>query len=365
MPNELFTRSIEIIKANQAPNGAYLASPNFDEYRYCWFRDGTYIAYAMDLVGEHGSASRFYDWAANTIAGRAAQVERAVVAAAQGKMPAPADILHTRYTLDGGTAASDWPNFQLDGFGTLLWGISRHMTLAGRSLDDVSSVWRDAIVLLVRYLSALWSMPCYDCWEEFSDKVHTSTLAALYGGLQAAAQMLATGTDGGESSTASQTATLIRRFVLDNCVTEGSLCKFEGSSLVDGSLLSVATPYRLLAPDDPLMVATVERIETELRRESGGVHRYLEDSYYGGGEWVLLTAYLGWYYIECGDMARAEALLGWIEEWANEKGELSEQAPCHLNYPEMLPVWEERWGPIATPLLWSHASYLTLVAHLR
>ena len=382
MTNDLFTRSIEIIKANQTQSGAYLASPNFAVYHYCWFRDGAYIAYAMDLAGEHGSSMRFYDWAATAIAERADRVERAVASAARGELPAPDDILHTRYTAEGVAADSDWPNFQLDGFGTLLWGISRHLSLTGRSLGDVPGTWREAVLLLVRYLGALWSMPCYDCWEEFGDKVHTSTLAALYGGLQAAAQMLGTAHEepahnpksgyplGSRSPkldalAASEAASLIRRFVLDKCVSGGSLCKFIGSDAVDASLLHVATPYGLLSPQDPVMKRTVERIEADLRREGGGVHRYMEDSYYGGGEWVLLTAYLGWYYIDSGQAARAQALLTWVEGQAEAGGALPEQVACHLNQPEMLPVWEKRWGPIASPLLWSHASYLTLMLHSR
>lgn len=27
----------------------------------------------------------------------------------------------------------------------------------------------------------------------------------------------------------------------------------------------------------------------------GGVHRFPEDTYYGGGEWLLLSCWLGWY----------------------------------------------------------------------
>ena len=33
------------------------------------------------------------------------------------------------------------------------------------------------------YLAALWQLPCYDCWEEFPDRVHPHTLAAIYAGL--------------------------------------------------------------------------------------------------------------------------------------------------------------------------------------
>jgi GH15 family glucan-1,4-alpha-glucosidase len=367
MTNNLYSRSIELIKANQTPEGAYLASSTFAQYRYCWFRDGAYIAYAMDLVGEHDSASRFYDWAATTIASRAAQIERAIASTLQGKTPAPEDVLHTRYSSDGQAAVDDWPNFQLDGFGTLLWGMSQHLALTDRSLPLTPGTWHNAIVLLLRYLGALWSTPCYDCWEEFGAQVHTATLATLYGGLQAAAGMLQTGTQApyADAETALQTAALIKQFVLDNCVRGKTLNKFVGNMAVDGSLINVSTPYKLLSPDHPIMQATVERIEAELRLDNGGVHRYAEDSYYGGGEWVLLTAYLGWYYTERGETAKSNALLAWVEEYANAAGELPEQVPNHLNYPDMLPAWEARWGRIATPLLWSHASYLTLVTHLK
>ncbi len=372
---DLYSRSIDLIRANQTPGGAYLASPTFEQYRYCWFRDGTYIAYAMDLAGEQASAHRFYDWAASVVVRRAAHVERAIAAASRGEQPAPHDLLHTRYSSDGEDSPQEWPNFQLDGFGTLLWGMDEHLRLTGRQMPGE---WRMAVDLLARYLRALWPFPCYDCWEEFGDRIHTSTLAAIYGGLTAASRLLADPPHAHYEQYA-RTAAHIRRFVLDRCVHDGSLCKFVGSTAVDASLLHVATPYRLLPPDDPLMLTTIERIERELRREGGGVHRYAEDSYYGGGEWVLLTAYLGWYYVERGELTTAQALLRLVEGYAGcadagrregvgameGDGMFPEQVPHHLNYPHMLAVWERQWGPSACPLLWSHAAYMTLAYHLN
>ncbi|MEO7913651.1 MAG: glycoside hydrolase family 15 protein [Roseiflexaceae bacterium] len=351
---DLTARSIELIRTNQAPSGAYVASPTFPTYHYCWFRDGTYIAYAIDLVGQQKSARSFYDWAADMVAGRAAAVERAIAAAPSGQ-PAPEDLLDTRYTLDGAVGTDDWPNFQLDGFGTLLWGMHAHLN---HNQSPLPSEWRPAVALLARYLAALWHLPCYDCWEEFGDQVHTATLAAIYGGLRAAAQLL------GEPTYA-QAATAIKDFVLSHCITAGSLAKFVGSSAVDASLIHVATPYRLIEPSDPLMRATVARIEAELRSDSGGVHRYADDSYYGGGEWILLTAYLGWHYVELGEIERARPLLGWIERNASADALLPEQLAAHLNHPTMLSVWNERWGASASPLLWSHAAYLTLLTKLN
>lgn len=354
---DLYTHSITLIKDNQSPNGAYVASPTFPTYRFSWFRDGAYIAYAMDLVGERESAKRFYDWAISAVALRADQTEQAITAATHGIPPADL-LLHTRYALDGAPGDEAWPNFQLDGFGTLLWGLAEHLTLASEPLPPH---WRGPVELLTRYLTALWRHPCYDCWEEFGDRIHTSTLAALYGGLHAAAWLLA-------DDAPAHAAAEMRRFVLSECVVDGYFSKSVGNPAVDANLIHLATPYRLVAPDDPLMRATVARIETDLQRNSnGGVRRYAADSYYGGGEWILLTAYLGWHYVDLGQPMRAAPLLAWIERQANAHGHLPEQVATasNLNQPAMLPVWEDRWGPSACPLLWSHAAYLTLVEHLR
>jgi GH15 family glucan-1,4-alpha-glucosidase len=49
-----------------------------------------------------------------------------------------------------------------------------------------------------------------------------------------------------------------------------------------------------------------------------------------------------------------------MESTANEMGYLPEQVPATLNDPSFYQPWLNRWGNIATPLLWSHANYLIL-----
>ena len=130
--------------------------------------------------------------------------------------------------------------------------------------------------------------------------------------------------------------------------------------LAEASLIGVATPYNLFDPDDPIMQATINHIENDLHRPNGGVYRYLADTYYGGGEWVILAAWLGWHYARCGKMARARDLLGWIESIVDANGHLPEQVSTNLLFPARFAEWETRWGPIARPLLWSHAMVLIL-----
>jgi GH15 family glucan-1,4-alpha-glucosidase len=347
---DLFQTSVALILAHQAPSGAYLASPNFPTYHYCWYRDGAFIAYAMDLAREHASAARFHAWAAGAVNQRADIVQRAVAKAARGEALSGADILHTRYTADGHDAAGeDWPNFQLDGFGTWLWALGEHQRLAGGAA--LAPEWSQAAGLVADYLAALWPQPCYDCWEEFPDQVHPHTLAAIYGGLQAHTRL--TGQD--HASTLAD----IRRYLETHAVIDGHFAKFAGSTAVDASLLGLAIPYGVFAVDDPRVVRTVARIESELR-QGGGVHRYATDTYYGGGEWLLLTAWLGWYYAEAGQLARAAEATNWVAAQADPNGWLAEQLPRTLNDAAAYEPWRARWGDVANPLLWSHAKYVIL-----
>jgi GH15 family glucan-1,4-alpha-glucosidase len=75
---------------------------------------------------------------------------------------------------------------------------------------------------------------------------------------------------------------------------------------------------------------------------------------------VLLAGWLGWYYALHGDLDRAHIAQAWIEDQADEYGQLPEQVPGTLNDPAMYQPWVDRWGEIARPLLWSHAMYLIL-----
>jgi GH15 family glucan-1,4-alpha-glucosidase len=361
----LITQSIAIIKAGQMPSGAYVACPYYPTYNYCWFRDGTFIAYAMDLWKEHSSAERFYNWAAQAILSRSDAVERCIRTVKAGQPLVQADLLHTRYTLDGHSDDEEWPNFQLDGFGTLLWGLQQHVRLTGQ--ERLESLWADAARLLVRYLAAFWQLPNFDCWEEFPDRIAVSTLAALHAGLHAISTLLAT--DEPDAALAAETAAKVKSQVLNAGVRDGHLIKqIHHDAVVDASLLWACVPFGehgLLQPAEPLMQATAARIEQDLIGATGGVHRYRADTFYGGGEWMLLTALLGEYRAAIGNLPGAQQCLSYVEAHAGEQGYLPEQsiqAPLDASY---VAEWLARWGPVARPLLWSHAAYLSLYAALN
>ena len=144
-----------------------------------------------------------------------------------------------RYTLDGEPDTSAWPKLQTDGLGLLLWALRRRGdTRAGTTRRSTSA----------RGSSCTGREPCIDWWEE-REGIHASTLWCIGDGL-----------DSDE----------IRREALARA-----------DDRLDASQLFIGTPE------------LVARVEEPLVSPGGGVRRNLDDEYYGGGEWLLLTAMLG------------------------------------------------------------------------
>lgn len=353
----LATRSVDVIRAGQAPSGAYTASPTFPVYQYSWFRDGAFIADAMSRAGEIASAEAFFGWCARILESRAERVDRLIDRAARGEPIAVADHLHTRFTLAGEESDAEWWNFQLDGYGAWLWALGAHHRRHGRSVEP----FRAGALVSARYVEAFWREPSYDWWEEHPAHRHVSTLAAIAAGLRATARL--PGVAVALASRFDAVAGGIVGVVRDDADRLGYLPKWLGGEAVDASLLAVGASFELLDPDDPIMRATVARIEAHLVHR-GGVHRYLDDTYYGGGEWLLLAGFLGMHYVATGRFDDASAELAWIADHATPDGLLPEQVGDHLLAPGSCAEWVERWGPIATPLLWSHAMYVSLAERL-
>ncbi len=348
--------SIQVIKHNQSSSGGYTASPTFSQYGYSWLRDGMWIAHSMDCVGEHGSATAFHRWAGRTILHYTDKINQLLVKHRQGQPLTDPDYLPTRFHLDGTLGNEDWPDFQLDGYGAWLWGAVAHCKNVNPALWQEL---RPAVALLVRYLEVLWQSPSYDCWEEFRYEVHLSTLAALYGGLCAVYTH-------DPNLVPADLPEKIRAYALEHGVArEGHWMKFLGNENVDASLLWTALPFGLVALDDPVFEKTLQKIERDLVAPDGGVYRYRQDTYFGGGEWLLLTCWRAWAHFATGRIAEAQAILQWVEAQATPSGEMPEQVAHHLLDPSMFQGWVDKWGESALPLLWSHAMYLIVKTELE
>lgn len=355
---ELVSRSKQVILEHQHSSGAFVASPSFEHYRYSWLRDGTFIAYSLDCTGEHEAAERFYRWVGKTIENYRGKATAVIERARQGEEVLQDQLLHTRYTVEGSEVYSEWGTYQLDGYGTWLWGMSEH--LAKRADNGFAEEMKPTLELIAEYLLLLWRMPNFDCWEEHGDRVHPSTVGAIYGGLK----NICTWVEAPIREAIQRELSAIKEYLLSQGTWDGRFVKSVGSQEIDASLLWLHVPYTVIDGHEPIMVNTVRAIEQQLLHK-GGVHRYPQDVYYGGGQWVLLSGYLGWHYAELGDQERAFQYLEWIENQFNEQMHLPEQVQHHLLAPEEYQRWIDRWGPPACPLLWSHALHLILASKVE
>ena len=348
----LGVRSVDVLLAGQASSGAFVASPNFPTYGYSWLRDGSFCARALDVVGEHQRAGDFHRWVERTIVGQRDRVEAVVSKLAAGITPDHEEMLPTRYTLDGDLEHHDpadpWPNYQLDGYGTWLWELREHLRSSGSEEFD-----KEAVELAARYLVAAWRTDCCDCWEELGDGQHASTLAAIAAGLQAAGTLL-------DEPAHLDEAVQVRSYLLETFVRDGIFRKGAADDRLDASLLWLVLPFGVVAADDPVMQRTVEELREDLAGPGGGLYRYLGDTYYGGGQWVLLTCWLAWYDAVVGRRADFEVRRRWVVQQATAELDLPEQILTEVQDPRMVEPWEKRWGPVANPLLWSHAMYLIM-----
>ncbi|WP_214110158.1 glycoside hydrolase family 15 protein [Acrocarpospora catenulata] len=374
----LVSRSIELISTHQSPSGAYPASPTFSAYRgYAWLRDGAFIAEGMSRAGQADSATAFHAWCAEVIGVRAAQVDALIARADAGQELALADMLPTRFTLDGADGADQWWDHQLDGYGIWLWALERHAVRHGAPVPG------PAVAVAVRYLSRFWDRPCYDWWEEHVDRRHVSTLGAIHAGLRAAlalgvldradahaAQVAVAGVTALVAGYGVAPAGHLRKWLDDGRPTADPAtapavfhtAEVPGDA-VDASLLACVYPFGLYPPGHPVATATVAAVQDQLAR-GYGVHRYLADTFYGGGRWILLAGLLGLNHAAAGRREEALRHLDWMAAQATPAGELPEQVSDVLLAPDRLGEWLERWGPVATPLLWSHGMYLILADEL-
>jgi len=350
--------SYELILELQDASGAYPASPTFSAYKgYSWFRDGAFIADGVSSYGGVDSAGRFFDWCSGILLVRADQVGRIVDAAAEGAPVPDAEMLPTRFTFAGGEGVDDWWDFQLDGYGTWVWAAVEH---AKRHGLDVAR-WEAAIVLSVEYLVSSWRRPCFDWWEENSDQVHVSTLGCISAGLGAA---VGSGRLADPLRAAAEAADAdIRALIAERGTVDGHLVKWLGSHDVDASLLAVIAPLGAVGPSSDVGLATIRSVSSALSVD-GGVHRYLADTFYGGGQWPLLSCMLGLAYARSGEPGAAREQLAWAAGTIGADGSMPEQVGDHLLDPSRRAEWVERWGPVAQPLLWSHAMYIRLAVEL-
>ncbi len=200
------------------------------------------------------------------------------------------------------TVVDDWPNFQIDGYGTWLWSLGQPLELARVSRHPEEFV--DSVDRVARYLATFALSPCYDVWEENGDDAATRRRSrACTADLNAAARLL------GDESTATRQLRSEGPSVRETGRQNGFYVKSSNNGDVDASSLWLAAPF-----------GVVERRRRVLCQDCLS-HRgptfaawrntpLPTDVYFGSGAWPVLTGSLGWHYGAVGDRAKVPSDAG-------------------------------------------------------
>jgi GH15 family glucan-1,4-alpha-glucosidase len=370
----LYKLSLLIVRTQTDVRGAIVAAndsdilhSNRDHYSYMWPRDGALVAYAMSMAGYQGMAFPFFEFC--------------------DRVMAPEGYLHHKYNPDG-TVGSSWHPYiaggkyhlpiQEDETGLTLFALWRDFERHG-VIELPQSLYSTLIRRAARFMSLYIEedlnlpKPSYDLWEERYG-IYTFTAAAVYGGLEAAANFCSLFGDDERSSRYRRAAERIKAGILEHLWDEGeqrfvrglysSVSGWTKDKTLESSVYGLFE-FGVLPADDPRMVSTMQGIKRGLavRTSIGGIARYQHDYYFQrsndidnvpGNPWIICTLWVAEWEIACArtlaDMESPRRTLEWVVSRAMESGVLPEQLDPFSGEPVSV-----------APLTWSHATFVLTV----
>ncbi len=342
---ELYRSSVLVLRHSAGSSGAIIASPDTrslamagDTYNYCWWRDGGYVAKAMDEAGLYENASQFLSFA-------------------QQCQNPDGSFFHRHFP--DGAIGSTWhppPFLQIDQTATVIAAAWHHFK-RGNDPDVLLRHWplvKGAATFLAGFRDPTTGLPrpSFDLWEERLG-VHAYSAAAVAHALERAARIAA---EIGKDPVAWRTAGAEVLAAAQRALWDPGLGRFVRSvdprdDRVDASIL-LALKLGLLPWADPRARAVVDAVERRLWVPGlGGLARYEGDEYYGHeNPWVICTLWLAEARLALGERARCREMIEWVAAHATTTRLLSEQVDRTTGEPKS-----------ATPLTWSHSTYVDVV----
>jgi glucoamylase len=334
-------RSLLLLKLLIDKNhGGIVAAPCMEpEYRFCWPRDGTFVAYALDRCGFHEEAEKFYRWCQ-----RAQESEGG---------------LYQRYYIEAKLRGPCWSS-QIDEIATVVWGIGKHFDLTKdfRFLKSVWSMVKKAADLFCNCVDPkTYLTESVGLWEERFGS-HTYSNAAVCAALETSAKIAEIF---GQKELNQEWVSLSEKIrdSLTSLAWDPDKNHFMKTysprdENLDVSLLGLSFPFEVLSADEDKMKKTALAIGEAFRFAVGGIGRYPGDLYFGGNPWVLSVLWLALHYERLGEIEKAEQLINWAINQATDLDLLPEQ----VDKDESVPV-------SAVPLAWSHAFLVLAITGLN
>jgi glucoamylase len=332
--NKMVKRSLLVLKLLTDKNhGGIVAAPCMEpEYRFCWPRDATYVAYALDKCGFYEESKKFYHWCK--------------------RAQEPEGGLYQRYYIEAKIKGPCWSS-QIDEIATVVWGIGKHFDSTA-DLGFIESMW-STIEKAANYMCASINpdtnlVQSVGLWEEKFGS-HTYSNAAVYGALETSARIARSMGKNNLyekwNTAAEKVKSALLKLTWDSQKNLFIKTFNPKDESLDVSLLSLTFPFEVLPARDERMIKTALAIEKAFNYKVGGIGRYPRDAYYSGNPWILASLWLALYYEKLKDENKMEQITRWTINHATDIGLLSEQV-------------DKLTGASisAVPLAWSHAFFI-------
>lgn len=340
----LYKRSLFAIRTHVDNEGAIIASCdsdimqfNLDHYNYCWPRDASYIAMALDKTGYHELTRKYFIYLSR--------------------------ILENGYFFHkywaSGEKASTWhplPDMQEDGMGIVLFALYHHYTKT-KDIEFLQKLYEPMIEPVANFISEYVDeglpKPSWDLWEERKD-VHVYTVCTIIAGLKAAIEMASLLGHEEHVEKWNATAEMFQNNL--NKLWHNDLNRFMRSMFDEKTDASLSALYwfNVLPVEHEKVIRTMEAIEKELWQDIG-ICRYPDDIYHGHmNMWPICTLFLAQWYMEKArtkdELTKAKELIETVSTLASDSGLLAEQYDPRTKEPKSV-----------CPLSWSHAMFVLAV----
>ncbi|WP_040167283.1 glycoside hydrolase family 15 protein [Microbacterium gorillae] len=337
---ELVSRSLLVLRAlSHRDTGGIVAAPttslpellggarNWD-YRYVWLRDAALVLSTLVRHGHLSSARHWRSWLLRSVAGDPQDVQ--IVYGVAGERDLAEREVDSLPGYDGaapvrvGNGAVS--QFQADVLGEVLVAMSEARAAGLAEERDTWSLQR----ALIEHVVAMFDRPDEGIWEIRGEpKMFTHSRALVWAALDHGVRAVREHGMSGDVDAWERLRDRVRADVFTHGVADGGwFTQTFGSDEVDASLL-VLPQVGFCAWDDPHMLATVERIETDLMRD-GFVLRYRTESGVDGlagteNPFLACSFWLVEQYARTGRRDDADQLMERVCAVANDLGLLSEE----------------------------------------
>ena len=271
---------------DHAESGAVIAAPtsslpeaiggvrNWD-YRYVWVRDAAFSVHAFRRIGMEGEARHYLDWVLRAVEldGRGAVLYDIDGKLPEGEVEDP-DLEGYRRSapVRWGNGAAD--QRQHDAYGEIVDCAYQWVRQCGEPLP--AATWK-RLAAIVDQAAEAWDTPDHGIWEiRANNRLFTYSVAMCQVALDRGARIARKFDLPGDVAMWESCAEHIRKELLERAWDEEQQAFTEtlgpGGGL-DASVLTLPL-RRIVAADDPRMVATTEAIVKGLGSGDGLIHRY-------------------------------------------------------------------------------------------